>query len=96
MKAEEIQETIFKEFTAILAKHNVSSKDADAVTMMFGSRWSFLPYELFESIRKALGKIPLSLFFELEPEVRKICLQASEDLQRLLTKRDEDASDPKQ
>jgi len=91
MKPEEISDILFKESTAILAKYNVNAASAPTLTAPFSSRWYFISEQSLEPMKELLRKMPLSLYFEKESEIKKICLRATEDL-RLLIKRDEDAS----
>lgn len=92
MKQQEVSDILFKEFTEILAKHPINAETAPFITSAFGARWNFLPETPLEPMKKILSKIPFSLYFEKENEIKEVCLRATEDLQRLLTKQDVNAS----
>ncbi len=85
MKPEEISDILFKEFTAILVKHNVNAASANLLTLPFGARWHFLPEQPLEPMKEMLGKIPLSKYFEKEKEIKALCLRATEDLRLLIS-----------
>lgn len=63
MTREEASDMLFKEFTAVLAKHNVNPEDAEILTAAFGARWHFLPEQPLEPMKEVLHKISLSKYF---------------------------------
>lgn len=79
-----LTEQLFKEFTEILVKHDVTANQADWLTMCFNTRWHFLPVSVLEPIKDILQKIPLSKYFEKETEIKRLFDQALLDLQFLL------------
>lgn len=79
-----LTEQLFKEFTEILVKHDVTANQADLLTMGFNTRWYFLPLSVLEPVKDILQKISLSKYLEKEAEIKKLFDQALLDLRSLL------------
>lgn len=79
-----LTEQLFKEFTEILIKHNVTANQADYLTMCFNSRWHCLPLSALSPLKDVLQKISLAKYFEKEAEIKKLFDQALVDLRSLL------------
>jgi len=85
MSREEASDMVFKDFTAILAKHNVNREDAEFLTATFGDKWHFLPEQLLEPMKELLHKISLAKYFEKEQKIKALCLRATEGLRLLIS-----------
>lgn len=81
---EALTEQLFKEFTEILVKRNVTANQADWLTMCFNSRWHFLPLASLRPIQDTLQKISLAKYLEKEAEIKKLFDQVLLDLRFLL------------
>lgn len=79
-----LTEQLFKEFTEILVKHDVTANQADWLTMCFNSRWHFLPLSHLRQIQEILQKISLAKYLEKEAEIKRLFDQALLDLRSLL------------
>lgn len=85
MTREEASDVFFKEFTAILAKHNVNPEDANLLTLDFGARWHFYTEKPLEPMKQLLHGISLSQYLKKEAEITALCLRATEDLHLLIS-----------
>lgn len=80
-----LRERVFKEFTEILTKHNITADQANWLTILFPSRWHYLPLESLKLLQDLLRTIPLSTYFKKEAEIKKLLNKAALDLIDLVT-----------
>ena len=78
------EQQIFKEFTEILVRHNITAKQADLLTMSLNARWYSLPLSHLRPIQDTLQGISLAKYLEKEAEIKKLFDQSLSDLQFLL------------
>lgn len=79
-----LSDRLFKEFTDILVKHNVTANQANWLTMTFNTQWHYLPIRDLEPLQELLRKLPISRYLEKETEIKKLFHQVHQDLRLLV------------